>query len=258
MANVVSEIAHARRLAGDHRSFMRWSTDILTYRMLRVWRPPGRGRMRTITLAGDTKLTYRCNRGDLLTLREVWVDEVYRLPGSGHPRSLVDLGANIGLASVWFARTYGCTFIVAVEPLAENARLLRHNLRQNDIAATVLECAVGAAAGEGRFARSEEPNSGRLVPDGELAVDVCSMATVLAALGELGGCVDIVKIDIEGGEEALLGGRPDWLANVDTVVVELHPDLADIDGVVRGIERAGLRAPAGRAGDTAVTVFVRT
>ena len=176
----------------------------MAYRLLRVWRPRGRARLRTITLAHDTKVTYRCNRSDLLSLREVWVDEVYRLPTDARPRSFVDLGANIGLASVWFARTYRCELIVAVEPLPDNARLLRRNLQQNGIAATVLECAVGPPAGQAGFAPSEGPNSGRLAPDGGLAVEVCSMDGVLAALGAHDGGADVVKIDIEGAEGDLL------------------------------------------------------
>lgn len=241
LANVASEIAQAHRLVADRRSFLRWSTDIIAYRLLRVWRPQARARLRTITLADETRLTYRCNRGDLLTLREVWIDEVYRLPRGECPRSFVDLGANIGLASVWFARTYRCELIVAVEPLPDNARLLRRNLQQNGIAATVLECAVGPLPGKSEFKPSEEPNSGRLAPDGELAVDVCSMDSVLAALGTPGGGADVVKIDIEGAEEALLGGDVGWLEKVGTVVAELHPDLADADGVVTALELAGLR-----------------
>ena len=258
LANVVSEIAHAHRLAADRRSFVRWSTDIMAYRLLRVWGPRRRARMRTITLADETRLTYRCSRGDLLALREVWVDEVYRLPKGQCPRSLVDLGANIGLASIWFARTYRCELIVAVEPLPDNARLLRRNLRQNGIAATVLECAVGPAAGEARFAPSKEPNSGRLAREGELAVEVCSMDVVLAALGAEGAGADVVKIDIEGAEEALLGGDVGWLANVGTVVAELHRDDGDAQAVVSALEQAGLQALPDRAAGGAVTVFVRT
>jgi len=257
LANIASEIAHARRLTADRRSLVRWSTDIIAYRLLRVWRPKGRARLRTITLADDTKLTYRCTRGDLLSLREVWMDEVYRLPAGGSPRSLIDLGANIGLASVWFARTYRCKLIVAVEPVPANVRLMRRNLRQNGIAATVLECAVGPAASEARFTPSQEPNSGRLARDGKLTVAVCSMDVVLAALGAPDCSADVVKIDIEGAEEALLGGDPGWLASVGIVVAELHPELVDSDGIVAALEHAGLRALPVRAGNGAVTTFVR-
>ncbi len=256
LKNVISEISDARRLAADRGSWMRWTVDIVVYRLLRVWRPPTRGtRLRTITLANQTKLTYRRTRGDILTLREVWMDEVYRLPGDRAPHSVVDLGANIGLASVWFAKTYQCESIVAVEPLPDNVRLLRRNLRQNDIRATVLECAVGPTAGEARFAPSAEPNSGRLDGDGQLTVNVRSMDTVIGAPGRH---VDVLKVDIEGGEEALFAGDLGWLSNVGTVIAELHPDLADTAGVVNALGRAGLRSGSGRVGDGAVTVFVRT
>jgi len=245
LGNVITEIARARTLAADRASFLRWSADILAYRVLRRIRVPGHNRPRTITLEGGVTLTYRLNRGDVLTLREVWIDEVYRLPGLSTARSLLDLGANIGLASVWFARRYGCDRLVAVEPLPENAVLLRHNLHQNGIAASVMECAVGAGEGEEFLAVSREPNSGRLAREG-LRVRTVSMSSVVEALGAR-GIADIVKIDIEGAEEALFNGNLDWLAGVRAVIAEIHVPPVDADKVVAAMEAAGLRATSPRA-----------
>lgn len=256
--NVVHEISHARRLTADVCSSVRWSTDIVAFRMLRVVRWPSRDHRRTITLKGGQRLTYRLNRGDVLTLREVWIDEVYRLPGtaSSVPRSLVDLGANIGLTIVWFASAYGCEQIVAVEPLKENVELLRENLAQNDISATVLECAVGPAPGVGFFARAGEPNSGYLAREG-LRVNVVSMDGVLREL-DPPGSADMVKIDIEGAEQALFAGELEWLAGVQLILVELHPGFVDVPRIVHAIEAAGFeRAQALTEVEGAVTSFVR-
>jgi len=237
--NIVNEIGHARRLCADLPSLLRWSSDIVLFRLLRVIDCPGHDRPRTITLKGDLQLTYRLNRGDVLTLREVWIDEVYRIPqtASCAPRSLVDLGANIGLASVWFAAVYGCDQIVAVEPLPENVELLRHNLAQNHIRATVLVCAVGQANGVGYFAPAGEPNSGHLAPQGE-PVDLASMDAVLHELVP-GGKADILKIDIEGAEQTLFTGELQWLAGVQVILIELHPRLIDVPHVIGAIERSG-------------------
>lgn len=239
LSNVTTEIARARDLAEDRGSFLRWSADILAYRVLRHLRLPGHNRPRTITLKGGAQLTYRLNRGDVLTLREVWIDEVYRVPGLRDARSLIDLGANIGLASVWFASRYGCNRLVAVEPLSENAVLLRHNLHQNGITASVLECAVAAGEGEGFLAVSKEPNSGRLGREGR-PVRIASMSSVVEAMGAHG--VDIMKIDIEGAEKTLFSGNLDWLGRVQAIVAEIHFPEVELDEIVAVIEAAGLRA----------------
>lgn len=239
LGNITTEIVRAWGLAADRGSFLRWSADILAYRALRLFRVPGYNLARTITLKGGTRLTYRLNRGDVLSLREVWIDEVYRLPGVGTARSLIDLGANIGLASVWFARRYGCEQLVAVEPLPENARLLRHNLHQNGMTATVLECAVGAAAGEEFLAIAEEPNSGRLARAG-LRVRTASMSSIVEALGAQ-GTADVVKIDIEGAERVLFSGDLDWLGKMQTVVAEIHAPPVDVGRIVALLEAHDLR-----------------
>jgi FkbM family methyltransferase len=53
----------------------------------------------------------------------VWFDEVYRLPFDEPSGTLLDLGANIGLTSVWLAKKYQIERVIAVEPDRTNAIL---------------------------------------------------------------------------------------------------------------------------------------
>lgn len=256
--NIARELAATWKLAANLRSFLRLAGDVFLYRVLRVLRPPGFDALRTVQLDDGVHLTYRLNRGDLLTLREVWIDEVYRFPRA--PASadrMVDLGANIGLASVWFAVRYGVRRVVAVEPLTENVELLRRNLDHNGIEAVVIEGAVGVRQGAEFFARSHEPNSGQLADSG-LAVRPVSMHTVLHAVGD-DGPIDLMKVDVEGAEEALFSGDLGWLDRVQVILAEIHRDLADGDRITATIEAAGLSVASPRSvrGDGAVTAFVR-
>jgi hypothetical protein len=41
---------------------------------------PDRNRERRIRVRGGIELNYRLNRGDMQSIREVWMDECYRLP----------------------------------------------------------------------------------------------------------------------------------------------------------------------------------
>lgn len=239
------EITAARRLSADRRSFFRWSSDIVIYRLLRL--APGLGgRVRTIRLADGSRVTYRLSRGDILTLREVWVDEVYADPVGGPVRTLVDLGANIGLSSIWLATRHQCDRVVAVEPLPANVDLLHRNLQQNGIRATVIAAAVGAQSGTGFFAESSEPNSGALAPHG-LPVEIVAMDRVLRSFGR-SKQIDLVKVDIEGTEQELLGSSPDWLTSVRRVVVEIHEPPADATKIEAALRAAGLEPTSGLPG----------
>ena len=51
------------------------------------------------------------------------MDEAYRLPFAIQPKVIVDLGANIGLTSIYLLRLYKPEILVAVEADADNAAL---------------------------------------------------------------------------------------------------------------------------------------
>jgi FkbM family methyltransferase len=209
---------------------------------------------------GGIKLHYRLNRGDMQSIREVWMDECYRLPFDLTLDRLVDLGANIGLTSLWFARRYGCASIVAVEPSPDNARLTRLNLEQNQVRAEVIEAAVGPRDGTALFEDAGDSNMGRLNAGGAgRQVTVVSMATVLGKL-PAGVEVDLVKMDIEGGEGPLLGENLAWLGRVRSIIAEFHPTVIDYPAVIKTIEGQGFRYfPPHSAPDfESMDAFIRT
>jgi FkbM family methyltransferase len=261
--NVVREWRRARARITDRRSFLRYAADVVLYRVLAAWRIPSADRERRIRLDGGLDVAYRLNRGDICTLREVWIDECYRPPVAVPVRTLVDLGANIGLTSLWYATRLGAERLVCVEPSPQNARLARRNLAANGVRAAVLEAAVGPLDGTARFAAATDANVGRLAADGEGAgveveVEVVSMDTVLEHLGG-GAQIDLLKLDIEGGEAELLKeGDLAWLDRVDAVIAEFHLDRVDRDELVGILEHHGLRyVPAGSAHPDSMDFFVR-
>jgi len=65
---------------------------------------------------------------------------------SGRKPVIVDAGANIGAASLWFRKTYPRAAIVAVEPDPKNLRVLRLNVeRRQEI--IVVPAAIGSREG---------------------------------------------------------------------------------------------------------------
>jgi FkbM family methyltransferase len=251
------EISGALRIAGTAGSLARMAADVLLLRVNVITRLPSINRERTVWVRGNVLLTYRLNRGDIQSLREVWMDEAYRLPPNVQPETLVDLGANIGLTSVWFAKKYGCKHVLAVEPSAENARLARQNLLQNQIAAEVIEAAVGPRDGVTRFAAHEHSNLGSTLTESGVEVGMVSMESVLQRLGE-DERLDVLKMDIEGAEQALLSGEARWLEHVGCIVAEFHPTLVDYPGLIRRLQREGFQyLKAGGLHRDWMDVFVR-
>ena len=202
LTGIVRETAGAARVVADPRSFVRYASDVILYRVLRVI--PMAPRLRTVRLRDGSRVTYRLNRGDIRTVGEIWAAEIYRLPFPAPALStIVDLGANIGLTGVYLSRRYGCSFL-AVEPSARNAALAARNYAENAVDADLVCAAVGPSDGPGHFAAHRDFNSGKLADSGE-PVTVLSMETLFARL-PAGRRVDLLKVDIEGGEGALFSG----------------------------------------------------
>jgi len=191
-------------------------------------------RERVITTRAGVKLSYRLNRGDLQGIREVWGDEVYNLPFATPSGALLDLGANIGLTTTWMATHNHFTKIVAVEPDHDNAVLLAKNLEQNGIKGEVIEAAVGPRDGTVHFKKASWSNLGTCMEtssdiDGPRGEEVpVRMVSVPYILNQFGlDSLGVVKVDIEGSEQALFLGPCGWLERVSAMVVEFHPSLVD-------------------------------
>src|SRR5437870_1736500 len=105
---ILDEIMRAARVCANITSFIRLSVDLLLCRRPLLGLIPTKlmNKERSIQMRGGIKLTYRLNKGDIWSLREIWLFECYKFPADIHPQRILDLGANIGLTSVWLANRY--------------------------------------------------------------------------------------------------------------------------------------------------------
>ena len=134
--------------------------------------------------------------------------------------TIVDVGANIGNHSVFFAGVMGCR-VVAVEPNPAAAALLAKNLEINGLAdrVEIRRCAVGADRRRGRVTGTAAHNLGMAAveadPQGE---------TEILPLDGLAieGAVALLKIDVEGAEYDVLSGAAELLkAHRPVLVLEI-------------------------------------
>jgi FkbM family methyltransferase len=249
---IALELARGWRVMADWRSRLRWSSDVVLLRILRERAPQ---RPRTVRLMGDVRIRYRLNLGDMEGIREVWLDETYRFPGAvTSVDTIVDLGANIGLTSVYLAKKHGCRRLVAVEPVPGNVELLRENLALNSVPAEVVEAVVALDDGVAHFQEVAASNRGQVGESGR-EVRAVSMP---ALLDRLGSDVDMLKVDIEGSEQELFGAGAAWLRKVRSIMVEFHTGLVDKAALVDVIEREGFRfIPVGSVNDHSTDAFIR-
>lgn len=179
------------------------------------------------------RVRYRRGDTDLTTLRQVFLNQEYAFPemvrervaaryaallAAGRTPVIVDAGANIGGATIWFKHHFPRAAIVAVEPAPGNADVLRRNTARLD-GVTVLEAAIGSEAG---FAAVQE-NEGSWAFRTTRSTEGQAIVTVAqAAAGVPGGALFIVKVDIEGFESDLFAGNLGWLDEAYAVFVEPH------------------------------------
>src|SRR5690606_3455742 len=95
-------------------------------------------------------LLLRGGTSDAEVFFDIFGSGSYELPYPDNVRTIVDGGANVGYAAVWYARRFPGARILAVEPDASNLKALRENVGGLDNV-IVLEGAVWHESGKLRI-----------------------------------------------------------------------------------------------------------
>jgi len=164
---------------------------------------------------------------DWQTYNQIFVREDYRFKHSVPPRTIVDLGANVGYASVWYHTRYPQARIVAVEPDEANVRTAQVNVHladRNDGRIAVVHSAIWHSESYVKITNPTGNAWGFKVHGAAPSERGAFPATTMSVIMERNGMetVDLVKIDIEGGERFLFSKNTEWLDRVNSVVIELH------------------------------------
>lgn len=165
-------------------------------------------------------------------LGEVLLDDEYLgLPDASNVRTILDLGANAGQASVYLRDRFPGARIIAVEADPAVARLATRNLAA-DPRATVVPAAVcdhdgpvSLALEPGRSWGSNVVQAWESPQTRQVQVRGVTLGSLLAE--QAIEVVDILKIDVEGAELMALTSD-DALSRVRFVIGELHPELLGV------------------------------
>ena len=204
-----------------------WSKMILTVLQPRLPRSLRTPQKLGFSFEGRPFDLWMEDRTGLAAFEEVFIRGEYAVD-IHEPHTIVDAGANIGVASVYFCLRYPNARLYAVEPNPNVLETLQRNLKAFP-RASVHQCAFTDK--DGTIDLHVHPTSSiasSLVTrtKGESIVSVPSK-TFDTFRNEQGiGAVDLFKFDIEGAEDKMLRAIKDKSV-VRCYVGEIHPDLME-------------------------------
>jgi FkbM family methyltransferase len=138
---------------------------------------------------------------------------------------VVDLGSNIGATCAYWRTRAPAAAIVAVEPEKSNSGMLRLNL---DGDAAVEDAAVADTSGWAQFDTGERSTGHHLAAATDANDGPGSGTRTLTPDDILRAHrptrVGLLKVDIEGAEEAVFTRAWDLLDVTDKIVMEIHDD----------------------------------
>ncbi len=175
----------------------------------------------------QTGVRMRLGTSDAEIFRQIFVARDYDFPLPDDTSVVIDAGANVGYASLWFAHRFPQARIVAIEPDRSNFRQLARNCRvlKN---LTLIEAALWSH--DGTIGLQMADDEGMVLPhmtrrtqeatDGMREVPALSVNNLMARLDI--DHIDVFKLDIEGAEREVFSGDLSWLPSVRCFIIEVH------------------------------------
>jgi FkbM family methyltransferase len=229
----------AQRLAraGSTMDGLLWYVCSRLPKSVRIPIRPGGRNVDIRTRSPDLEVALSCFEGEFQPLIEA-------MPGL-KGALIVDAGGYIGTAAIVFAEAYPEATIVTLEPSSENFEILKRNVARYPNIKPVKKALSTAPAtltlnnrgtGQWGFTLVEKPADREASRIEE--VECTTVDELMATYGA--DRISILKMDIEGGEHALLKGDTSWVGKADAICIELH------DRIVPGCSELYGRAVAGR------------
>jgi FkbM family methyltransferase len=185
-------------------------------------------RVAAMTATLRQPLFLRLRSSDITLLQTIFLDGEYDWPFARPPRVIIDAGANIGFASVFFANKYPQSKIIALEPEASNYELLQRNTAAYPNIKTIKAAlwsklgqvhVIDPGLGHWSFQTHADARGGATAN----AVGMAPALTIDSLLRDFGlNYVDLLKVDIEGSEKEVFESSGNWIDRIGTIMVEIH------------------------------------
>lgn len=230
MYNVFRKIWFCYKITGDLTSFFKLIYNTKKYQ----W---SKGKTLKAELAlpaeryflkssGKNQPVYlRTFAGDLDILYEIFFENIYEVNRfiNREPKVIIDLGAHVGIASLYFASKYPAAEFFCLEPDKENFELLSANLSPQIMKARAHIYNAAAMPEDGKvFVQTglRRYNSKVTPAVFETNTQAISINTVLKRNGLTE--ITMMKIDIEGSEKFLFAENTQWLSVTKNIIFKFH------------------------------------
>lgn len=142
----------------------------------------------------------------------------------GDPLFIIDAGAHIGLASVYFANRYPNATVVAIEPEPGNFEVLLKNVKPYRNIKPI-HAGLWSKKTHLRIEDSNVATWSFVVLDDPSGTGIPAIA-ISDIISEFNVTrIDVLKIDIEGSEVQVLNHSKEWIDAVGVLIIELHDRL---------------------------------
>ena len=224
------------------RYFKNWTA------IVRWYAQPGSFHLPAVALGRDNFQVHLWEPSDVQTLWAIFCHSNYQVPDN--PGVVLDLGANIGVFSIYAAKIKHAARIIALEPVSSTFSKLRENISANhlDSVVTCVPEGVGGSIGPRTiYCGSSSPHSSMYYRGDSRfesgATETISITTLEDLLQRFHlHNIDLCKADCEGAEvEALLAAGDDALHKIKSITMEYHfpAGTSDPQTFFTRLERAG-------------------
>lgn len=218
----MSEVAWHRAASSVRRHFRLFGFRGIARRAL--MKLPGGGALFYAQVpAHSHAVVLRLGTTDVAAFEHVFVNDEYGFKLKTEPYTIVDLGANVGLAAAYFCSRYPKARVIAVEPDPENFLILKKNAEMFSRISPV-NAALWNRNGTVSLEQSGHGSWGiRVGNKADHTSNVVRAVTFTTLLKEFNiDQVDLLKVDIEGAECELFEDAGSWIDRVQMMCVELH------------------------------------
>lgn len=189
--------------------------------------------------ADGLTITIRRNHGDAMTVAEIFTDDNYvrrvKLP---HSPVVVDIGGFIGDFALYAVKRLHASRVIVCEPSPQNWKLLLKNIANNGYEGRIEPVNKAVTDGGDAMMDIDAPDECQCMvsaysQSGQPLRAVPGISLEQLLRDHAVQDVDLLKIDCEGGEYAILESTPaDVFSRIRNIVFEYH----QIDGVWAKLE----------------------
>ena len=197
-----------------------------------------------LLMVDGKKLRYSDMHSFFHQTRQIFGDNLYDFKTDSASPVILDCGAHIGMASLYFKERYPNARITAFEADPQIADMCRANFKTFGAEDADVQDAANWIHDEGVSFNTSNDDAGH-VEDGadNAAVSSVRLKTLLEKEQ-----VDLLKLDVEGAEFAIFDDCGDALRNAERIVAEVHAmddTQANIGGLLSHLEKTGFRYALG-------------